>query len=272
MDVRSDESGYRRDRFNKFTDEARKVLSLAQEEAQRFNHNYIGTEHLLLGLTRAPGGVAERTLRELGVSMDKVRAAVEYMIGRGDRIVLGDIGLTPRAKKVVELAVDESLRLNHHSVGTEHLLLGLIREGEGIAAGVLVNLGVSLERAREQVLRVLAEAPAGGDASPMRQRTPITCWFNADELAALDALVETGAHPSRDEAAAWLIRAGLLAREDVLEQIRAKLTEIERLRAEARALLRGGGAHGDAAWPAPPATEPPAPSGDTSRDEPTPAA
>jgi len=149
-----------RDRFDKFTERARKVLSLAQEEAQRFQHNYIGTEHLLLGLVREGEGVAAKVLSNLGVELNKVRSAVEFIIGRGDRIVLGEIGLTPRAKKVIELAVDEARRLNHHYIGTEHLLLGLVREGEGIAAGVLESLGVNLEKVRTQTIQVLSQSGA----------------------------------------------------------------------------------------------------------------
>ncbi len=145
------------DRFDKFTERARKVLSLAQEEAKRFQHNYIGTEHLLLGLVREGEGVAAKVLSNLGVELNKVRSAVEFIIGRGDRIVLGEIGLTPRAKKVIELAVDEARRLNHHYIGTEHLLLGLVREDEGIAAGVLESLGVNLEKVRTQTIQVLNE-------------------------------------------------------------------------------------------------------------------
>src|SRR5579859_680872 len=145
------------DRFDKFTDRARKVLSLAQDEAQRFNHNYIGTEHLLLGLVREGDGVAAKVLSNLGVELTKVRSTLELMIGRGDGMVLGEIGLTPRAKKVIELAVDEARRLNHHYIGTEHLLLGLVREGEGIAAGVLESLGVNLEKVRTQTIQVLSQ-------------------------------------------------------------------------------------------------------------------
>src|SRR4030088_2636238 len=148
------------DRFDKFTERARKVLQLAQEEAQRFNHNYIGTEHLLLGLVREGEGVAAKVLGNLGVELNKVRSAVEFIIGRGDRTVAGDIGLTPRAKKVIELSVDEARRLNHHYIGTEHLLLGLVREGEGIAAGVLESLGVSLDKVRSQVIYVLNQSAA----------------------------------------------------------------------------------------------------------------
>ena len=157
--LRTDSCGKRndRDRFDRFTERARKVLNLAQEEAQRFQHNYIGTEHLLLGLVREGEGVAAKVLSNLGVELNRVRSAVESIIGRGDRVVLGEIGLTPRAKKVIELAVDEARRLNHHYIGTEHLLLGLLREGEGIAAGVLESLGLSLQEVRAQTMQVLNE-------------------------------------------------------------------------------------------------------------------
>ena len=148
------------ERFDKFTERARKVLTLAQEEATRFNHNYIGTEHLLLGLVREGEGVAAKVLSNLGVELNRVRSAVEFIIGRGDRPTVGEIGLTPRAKKVIELAVDEARRLGHHYIGTEHLLLGLVREGEGIAAGVLESLGVNLEKVRTQTIQVLSQSAA----------------------------------------------------------------------------------------------------------------
>jgi hypothetical protein len=143
-------------RFDKFTDRARKVLTYAQDESQRFNHNYIGTEHLLLGLIREGDGVAALALENMGVELSKVRAAVESTIGRGDRPVSGEIGLTPRAKRVIELAIDESRRLDHDHIGTEHLLLGIVGVGEGIATGVLESLGVSLDRTRAEVVRVIA--------------------------------------------------------------------------------------------------------------------
>jgi len=157
------------DRFDKFTDRARKVLTLAQEEATRFNHNYIGTEHLLLGLVREGEGVAAKVLAEMGVELNRVRSAVEFIIGRGDRMLVGEIGLTPRAKKVIELAVDEARRLDHHYIGTEHVLLGLVREGEGVAAGVLESLGVSLEKVRAETVRVLAQL--GPSASAVEDAT-----------------------------------------------------------------------------------------------------
>ncbi len=175
------------DRFDKFTERARRVLTLAQEEAQRFNHNYIGTEHLLLGLVREGDGIAAKVLANLGVELSKVRSAVEFIIGRGDRAVLGEIGLTPRAKKVIELSVDEARRLNHHYIGTEHLLLGLVREGEGIAAGVLESLGVNLERVRAETTRVLSQTtPQTAAASGARQatRTPTIDQLGIDLTAA----------------------------------------------------------------------------------------
>ena len=153
------------DRFDKFTDRARKVLTLAQDEAQRFNHNYIGTEHLLLGLVREGEGVAARVLENMNVELPKVRTAVEFIIGRGDRPVVGEVGLTPRAKRVIELAIDEARRLGHNYIGTEHLLLGLVREGEGIAAGVLESLGVNLDKVRHEVIRVLSQSSASGPAN-----------------------------------------------------------------------------------------------------------
>src|SRR5258706_2445165 len=139
-----DDTSMDRNRYDdKFTEQARKVLNLAQEEARRFQHNYIGTEHLLLGLVREGESIAAKVLSNLGIELNRVRSDVEFIIGRGERVVLGEIGLTPRAKKVIELAVDQARRLNHHSIGTEHLLLGLVRQGEGIAAGVLQNMWVN---------------------------------------------------------------------------------------------------------------------------------
>ncbi len=150
-----------RARFDLFTRRAREVLTLSEEEARRLQHNYIGTEHLLLGLLREKEGVATRVLTNLGVDLQQVRDAIEAIIGRGERIVPGEQGLTPRARKVIELSVDEACRLNYSFIGTEHLLLGLIREGEGIAAGVLESLGVNLQQARAETLRLMRQFQAG---------------------------------------------------------------------------------------------------------------
>jgi ATP-dependent Clp protease ATP-binding subunit ClpC len=180
------------DHFDKFTDRARKVLTLAQDEAQRFNHNYIGTEHLLLGLVREGDGVAARVLENLNVELPKVRTAVEFIIGRGDRPVVGEVGLTPRAKRVIELAIDEARRLGHNYVGTEHLLLGLVREGEGIAAGVLESLGVSLDKVRHEVIRVLSQSSSAGPAQETKRasKTPTLdqLGINLTEAARLGKL------------------------------------------------------------------------------------
>ncbi len=173
------------DRFDRFTERARKVLTLAQEEAQRFNHNYIGTEHLLLGLVREGDGVAAKVLANLGVELSKVRSAVEFIMGRGERPASGEMGLTPRAKKVIELAVDEARRFNHHYIGTEHLLLGLVREGEGIAAGVLESLGLNLEKVRAEITRVLAQGtPQHAEGARQGGRTPTVDQLGMDLTAA----------------------------------------------------------------------------------------
>jgi ATP-dependent Clp protease ATP-binding subunit ClpC len=180
------------DRFDKFTDRARKVLTLAQDEAQRFNHNYIGTEHLLLGLVREGEGVAARVLENMNVELPKVRTAVEFIIGRGDRPVVGEVGLTPRAKRVIELAIDEARRLGHNYIGTEHLLLGLVREGEGIAAGVLESLGVNLDKVRHEVIRVLSQSSSAGPAQETKRasKTPTVdaLGINLTDAARADKL------------------------------------------------------------------------------------
>ncbi|HEX9067552.1 MAG TPA: Clp protease N-terminal domain-containing protein, partial [Ktedonobacterales bacterium] len=156
------------DHFDRFTEQARRALSLAQEEALRFNHNYIGTEHLLLGLIRVDG-VSARVLSRLGLDSDRVRNAVEFIIGRGDRTVLGEIGLTPRSRRVIELSMEAARQYGQDVVDTGHLLLGLLREGESIAAGVLASLGVTLNRATEATLATLAaHETSESSADPVR--------------------------------------------------------------------------------------------------------
>lgn len=141
--------------FERFTDRARRVVVLAQEEARLLNHNYIGTEHLLLGLLHEGEGVAAQTLGSLDVALEAVRARVEALIGEGAQSPSGHIPFTPRAKKVLELALREALQLGHSFIGTEHLLLGLIREGQGVGAQVLAELGVDLRRVRDQVVGII---------------------------------------------------------------------------------------------------------------------
>ena len=236
-------SGGFSDKFEKFTERARLVLRLAQEEAQKLNHNYIGTEHLLLGLIDEGEGQAVKMLQALDIRPNKVRKSVMHIIGRGDRIVLGEVGLTPRAKKVMELAVDEARRLNHHYIGTEHLLLGLVREGEGIAAGVLESLGVNLDRAR----RVLVEpvwwetssgTPPPTSSPPSPKNNVVTCRLDDAAVDALDALVEAGIRSTRSDAAAWLISAGIEAHRELFDRVNATVSEIRKLRLEARDIAR----------------------------------
>jgi len=174
------------DRLDKFTERAKKVLVYAQDEATRFNHNYIGTEHLLLGLLREGDGIAAKVLGNLGVELNKVRSAVEFIIGRGERMVVGDINLTPRAKRVIELAVEEARRLGHNYIGTEHLLLGLVREGEGIAAGVLESLGVNLDKVRAQVVQVVSHGAMETQqrSGKKTSKTPLMDQMGVDLTAA----------------------------------------------------------------------------------------
>ncbi len=159
-------------RFEKFSERARKVLTLAQEEAQHLNHNYIGTEHILLGLVREEDGIAAKVLANMGVGLKKVRASVEFIIGRGEKSSAGETGLTPRARRVIELAIDEARYLGHNYIGTEHLLLGLLREGEGIAAGVLDSFGITLEKGREEAKRVLSQGAPRAKTARAASKTP----------------------------------------------------------------------------------------------------
>jgi ATP-dependent Clp protease ATP-binding subunit ClpC len=146
--------------FERFTDRARRVVVLSQEEARILDHDYIGTEHLLLGLIREGHGLAAKALESLGISPDRVRQQVEETVGRGQQAPAGHIPFTPQAKNVLRLALSEALALDHHYIGTEHILLGLMREGDGVAARVLAQLGADLDQVREQVLQLLRDYQA----------------------------------------------------------------------------------------------------------------
>ena len=150
--------------FDRFTDRAKKVMSFARQEAQKFNHEYIGTEHILLGLVQEGSGVAANVLKNMNIDLEKVRHEVEKIVKTGPSMVtMGQLPFTPRAKKVLELSMEEASQLSHNYIGTEHLLLGLIKENEGIAAQVLMNLGVKLDEVREEVLEFLGASDNGGD-------------------------------------------------------------------------------------------------------------
>ena len=169
--------------FNRFTERARKVILLAKEEAKRFNHDYIGTEHILLGLVREGEGVAAAVLASFGLSPDKIRLEVEKLVQPGPTtVVSGDLPFTPKAKKVIELAMEEARALGHNYIGTEHLLLGLIREGEGVASQVLVNLGLELEKVREEVMNLLGSEIPGYEMGQKvsHAKTPALDAFGRD--------------------------------------------------------------------------------------------
>src|SRR5215471_16950911 len=181
--------------YERFTDRARKVMQLANQEAQRFNHEYIGTEHILLGLVKEGSGVAANVLKNLDVDLRRIRLEVEKLVQSGPEMVtMGKLPQTPRAKKVIEYAIEEARNLNHNYVGTEHLLLGLLREEEGVAAQVLRNLGLKLEDVREEVLNLLghnldpsgesSERPSSG-GKQSKSKTPALDSFGRDltELA-----------------------------------------------------------------------------------------
>src|SRR3954449_11202205 len=204
------------DMFERFTDRARKVMALANQEAQRFNHEYIGTEHILLGLVKEGSGVGANVLKNLDVDLRKVRLEVEKLVKSGpDMVTMGKLPQTPRAKKVIEYAIEEARNLNHNYVGTEHLLLGLLREHDGVAAQVLMNLGLKLEEVREEVLNLLgagveseepsqpAQEKQSGSGSKSRSKTPALDSFGRD-------LTE-------------------LAKEGALDPVIGRQTEIERL-------------------------------------------
>src|SRR5208282_4436406 len=179
--------------FERFTDRARRVVVLAQEEARMLDHNYVGTEHILLGLIHEGEGVAAKALTALGIRLNAMRQAVEEIIGHGQHSPSGHIPFTPRAKKVLELSLREALQLGHNYIGTEHMLLGLVREGEGVAAQVLVSLGADLARVRQQVIQLLSGyqgkesvgAGSGSSASETPSGSPVLDQFgrNLTQLA-----------------------------------------------------------------------------------------
>jgi ATP-dependent Clp protease ATP-binding subunit ClpC len=211
--------------FERFTDRSRRVVVLAQEEARLLNHNYIGTEHLLLGLVHDGEGVAAKALESLGISLEAVRAQVEQIIGQGQSAPSGHIPFTPRAKKVLELSLRESKQLGHDYIGTEHILLGLIREGEGVAAQVLVNLGGGLSRVRQQVIQLLS----GGEAAVEQAGAPtrlVRMTVPEDLREAQEQLTQVRRQKERAIDAEDFDRAAALR--DQEQQLLGRLVERER--------------------------------------------
>jgi ATP-dependent Clp protease ATP-binding subunit ClpC len=248
--------------FERFTDRARGVVVLAQEEAQLLKHNYIGTEHILLGLARDNGSVAGRALRRLSIDVEAVRAEVLEIIGRGGESPSGHIPFTPRAKKVLELSLREALQLGHNYIGTEHILLGLVREGEGVAAQVIVKRGVDLDRVRETVLQqleqggdspagppgvVLRYSPAADDVlaaarvlaagGPVGSHHLLAALARSEDSAAAQALVAVGVDP---EALAAALDAVSLEQTSDMTPLEAAARQVElRLEGDRAALALG---------------------------------
>lgn len=244
--------------FDKFTERSRRVLFLSQQEAQRFDHPYIGTEHLLLALINERDGIAARVLESLGVQLPKARAAVEFTVGRGAGPVSGEIGLTPRAKKVIELAVDEARRLDDSYIGTEHLVLGLLRVKEGVAIRILEALGVEAPKVRQEVLRLIEQskqAPAVESVSKESVAPP-----KPSEAQRIEVELEE-ARGARDPNRVWELEvqlakaqlrelddrknqlvtqliAGEQKRIEIDDSIRRLLVEIDQVDQERRGVLR----------------------------------
>ena len=240
--------------FDKLTARAKKVFVLALEEALRLNHNYLDTEHLLLGLVREGKGTGSLVLGDLGVDLGKVRSAVEFGILRERLAPPGDLNLNPRAKQVIALSFEEAHRLNHTYVGTEHLLLALVREAEGYAAIILSSLDVQPEQVRQAVQQRIG--PGASEAAARLRRTRseqslrkffkffsesrdnvLSIRVDDGDVAAIDALVEAGVLKTRSETAAWLIKSGIEANRDLFEQVQEKTAEIRRLREETQELI-----------------------------------
>ncbi len=251
------------DKLDQFTKRAKQVLVHAEEEARSFDHPYIGTEHLLLGVVREGEGVGARVLHALEIDEPRLRDAVMYVVGRGEKGTSGKLELVPRAKHALELAVEEARCMRHHHIGTEHLLLGLLLEDEGVAAGILAGLGVDLATAREQVTTLLGgegrqgvraaveravrgrRERGGSSESPETRSNVITVRVSDRDLAAIDALVESGIRTTRSDAASWLIGVGVNANRQLLERIYATIEQIRQLRADAQALAQETGADAD---------------------------
>jgi ATP-dependent Clp protease ATP-binding subunit ClpC len=225
------------DMFERFTDRARRVVVLAQEEARMLNHNYIGTEHILLGLIHEGEGVAAKALESLNISLEAVRQQVEEIIGQGQAAPTGHIPFTPRAKKVLELSLRESRQLGHNDIGTEHILLGLIREGEGVGAQVLQKLGADLNRVRQQVIQLLQ-----GYAAPQHPIEASEVSARLERLGEIEerakAVAAEFGQPEPEPGHHWVaaLRMNLEQMEEAVEEYRAKLRWAE------EGLRRGSGA------------------------------
>jgi ATP-dependent Clp protease ATP-binding subunit ClpA len=221
----------------KFTEKMRLVLDFSQEEARELRHNYIGTEHLLLGLLREGESIAYNVLHSMSIELEAVRRAVTFIVGQGQEAVVGEIGFTPRAVAATTLAFNEAGHLGQEKIAPEHLLLGLTKEGEGIAAGLMRAFGTTLEKVRAQTFQAIALASGGKAAEqPSSKSNVVTCRIDGRDLDAVDALIESGIRSTRSDAAAWLIHAGIEANRPLFEKVYGTVAEIRRLRVVAQSL------------------------------------
>lgn len=217
--------------MEKYSAQGKAVLGLAQEEARSFRHNYMGTEHLLLGLLRSTDSLAAATLANLGMTLAMARLAVEKIIGYGEAPVEGKLKLAPRAISVLSLAVSEAGRLKQSPVGAEHILLGLLREGEGVAMGILATFGADAEKVRAQLFQTMALAGINMTSEPASTKNNVVaCRIDKRDLDAIDALIEAGIRSTRSDAAAWLIHSGIEANKALFEKVDGTVAEIRRLR------------------------------------------
>lgn len=235
--------------FPRLTARAQTAMTLAHQEALRRGDDFVGTEHLLLGLLGEAEGIAAAVLRDCGLALDTTRAAVDELVGRraDPQTDKRALPLMPRVKRAMELAEEEAQRLRQRYVGTEHLLLGILREGEGVAADILLRRGITFERAWDGVLARLASV--GQPTAPAVEpggSTAVMCRLDAATLAAVDALIEAGVRGTRSDTVAWLVQAGIEANTPLLATVQETVAEIRRLRAHAQGLaqraLAGDGA------------------------------
>lgn len=217
--------------LEKYSQQGKAVLRFAHEEARAFRHNYIGTEHLLLGVLRSTDSQAAATLNSLGITVDMARLAVEKIIGYGEKTPEGKPTLVPRAVSVLSLAVSEALRLKQSQIGPDHILLAILREGEGVGAGILATFGANTEKVRVQLLQAMALAGVNVPTEPTPAKSNVVaCRVDKHDLEAIDALIEAGIRSTRSDAAAWLIHAGIEANKTLFEKVNSTVAEIRRLR------------------------------------------
>lgn len=239
LEVQASEEGQIAIPLEKFSAQSKKVLAFAHEEARTFRHNYIGTEHLLLGLLRSTESQAVATLTSLGIMLEMARLAVEKIIGYGEEAFEGKPQLVPRAISVLSLSVSESWRLKQPQVSPEAILLGLLHEGGGVAMGILATFGADAEKVRTQLFQTMALAGTNVSSEPTPAKSNvIACRVDKRDLEAIDALIEAGIRSTRSDAAAWLIHAGIEANKTLFEKVEGTVAEIRRLRGVVQQLVQ----------------------------------